>query len=46
MSTAKFITLGCGSAMPLKDRANAAHLLCLSDKLFLIVCGEGAQVAL
>ena len=46
MSTAKFITLGCGSAMPLKDRANAAHLLCLSDKLYLIDCGEGAQVAL
>ena len=46
MSTAKFITLGCGSAMPLKNRANASHLLCMSDKLYLIDCGEGAQVAL
>lgn len=40
---AKFITLGCGSAMPLPDRQNASHVLFLNDKVYMIDCGEGAQ---
>lgn len=40
----KFTVLGSGSALPKKDRFQAAHLLEVHNKLFLIDCGEGMQI--
>ncbi len=38
--------LGCSSATPTSERNPTAQILSHGDKLFLIDCGEGAQVAL
>ena len=38
--------LGCSSATPTKERHPSAQVLNISDKLFLIDCGEGTQMQL
>ena len=36
--------LGCGSALPTLKHWPSAQLINLREKLFMIDCGEGAQV--
>ncbi len=44
METMKVHILGCGSALPTTRHSLSAQVLELSGKLFLIDCGEGAQL--
>ena len=41
MTNAKLIILGCGSAKPTKTTSPSAQLVEISDKTFLVDCGEG-----
>ncbi|WP_439183235.1 ribonuclease Z [Carboxylicivirga taeanensis] len=38
--------LGSNSALPTSDRYSTAQILCVSERFFLIDCGEGAQMQL
>lgn len=38
--------LGCGSALPTMRHFPSSQVVCLRDKLFMIDCGEGAQLQL
>lgn len=38
------MTLGTASALPTADRYPSAHILTVHERLFLIDCGEGAQM--
>ncbi len=40
------MTLGTGSSLPTLDRNHSAHVLKIHGRLFLIDCGEGAQLLL
>ncbi|MDR1678920.1 MAG: ribonuclease Z [Prevotellaceae bacterium] len=42
----KLTILGCGSALPKANYYNASQLLQVGEKLFMIDCGEGAQIRL
>jgi len=42
----KLITLGVSSASPMSDRFPSAHVLEVHGRLFLLDCGEGAQMLL
>lgn len=46
MTNAKLTILGSGSALPIDFRFNASQVLHLDDKLYMIDCGEGAQIRL
>lgn len=39
-----FMTLGTASALPTANRYPSAHILTVRERLFLIDCGEGAQM--
>ncbi|HBG23794.1 MAG: hypothetical protein A2X17_03055 [Bacteroidetes bacterium GWF2_41_61] len=41
-----FTSLGCASALPTVNRFPSAHVLNVHERLFLIDCGEGAQIQL
>ena len=41
MTSAKLTILGCGSAKPTKTTSPSAQLVEISDKTFLVDCGEG-----
>lgn len=38
------MTLGTASALPIADKYPSAHVLTIRERLFLIDCGEGAQL--
>lgn len=42
----ELIILGSSSALPTSKRSTAAHLLKISERFFLIDCGEGTQIQL
>jgi len=46
MSDFKLTILGSGSAMPTPERFSSAHVLNVHGHLYLIDCGEGAQIAM
>ncbi len=39
-----FLTMGTASALPTANRYPSAHILTVRERLFLIDCGEGAQM--
>ena len=46
MSEAKLTILGCGSAKPTKTTSPSAQLVEISDKTFLVDCGEGVVLTM
>ncbi len=42
----KLTILGCGSAIPTDRHFNTSQILNIGDKVFMIDCGEGAQIRL
>lgn len=44
MSKMQVTVLGCGSAIPTEKRFNTSQILSIGDKVFMIDCGEGAQI--
>jgi len=44
MNKGKVTILGCGSAKPTKTTSPSGQLVELSDKMFLVDCGEGVQL--
>ncbi|MDR3705233.1 MAG: ribonuclease Z [Paludibacteraceae bacterium] len=46
MSKMKVTILGCGSALPTEKHFNSSQVLNIGEKLFMIDCGEGAQIRL
>ena len=46
MNKGKVTILGCGSAKPTKTTSPSGQIVELSDKLFLVDCGEGVQLTM
>lgn len=44
METFEISILGCGSALPTTKHFNSAQVVNIHNKLFMIDCGEGAQI--
>ncbi len=46
MSKMRLTILGCGSAIPTEKHFNTSQILNIGEKVFMIDCGEGAQIRL